>query len=238
MTGAVMSAGILRASEAPRTTVHEHHHPDAETLRQPRGWNPENFAREQIRGLVLQIFFSGGPQPVRQVVFSALEQDSDVRSLCWRIGETLSRETSGDVAVVGRYPRLFQRETPFETDNKQRSMPLRHTATRIRGNLWLVPDWTRGDDPITATSLHSFLGEVRSQFEYSIVQGPPAGDSNQATAMAQLADGIILVLSAQRTRRAAARKVKEMLEAAQVRLLGTVLADRVFPIPEAIYRRL
>jgi len=117
-------------------------------------------------------------------------------------------------------------------------MPLRHTATRIRGNLWLVPDWTRGDDPVTATSLHSFLAEVRSQFVYSIVQGLPAGESNQATAMAQLADGIILVLSAQRTRRAAARKVKEMLEAAQARLLGTVLADRVFPIPEAIYRRL
>jgi hypothetical protein len=30
----------------------------------------------------------------------------------------------------------------------------------------------------------------------------------------------------------------EMLEASQVRILGTVLSDRVFPIPEGIYRRL
>jgi len=233
-----MSAGILRSSEATRATVQEHHRFDAETVRQPRGWSLENFAREQIRGLVLRTFFSGGARPVRQVVFSALEQETDVRSLCWRVGETLSRETSGGVAIVGRYPRLIQRETPFEPDNKQQNMPLRQSAMRIRGNLWLVPDWMRGDDPITATSLHSFLGEVRSQFEYSIVQGPPAGESNQTAAMAQLADGIILVLSAQRSRRAAARKVKEMLEAAQARLLGTVLGDRAFPIPEAIYRRL
>jgi hypothetical protein len=35
-----------------------------------------------------------------------------------------------------------------------------------------------------------------------------------------------------------ARKIKETLEGAQVRILGTVLSDRVFPIPEEIYRRL
>jgi Mrp family chromosome partitioning ATPase len=56
--------------------------------------------------------------------------------------------------------------------------------------------------------------------------------------MAQFADGIILVLSAQRTRRIMARKIKGMLEAAQARILGTVLSDRVFPIPDGIYRRL
>ena len=87
-------------------------------------------------------------------------------------------------------------------------------------------------------SLHSYLGEVRREFEYSIVEAPPAGESNEATAMAQFADGIILVLSAQRTRRIAARKIKEALEEAQARLLGTVLSDRSFPIPERIYRRL
>jgi Mrp family chromosome partitioning ATPase len=56
--------------------------------------------------------------------------------------------------------------------------------------------------------------------------------------MAQFADGIILVLSARHTRRVTACKIKETLQAAQARLLGTVLSDRVFPIPEAIYRRL
>ena len=56
--------------------------------------------------------------------------------------------------------------------------------------------------------------------------------------MAQLADGIILVLSAQRTRLATARRIKEVLDAAQARILGTVLCDRVFPIPEKLYQRL
>jgi Mrp family chromosome partitioning ATPase len=86
--------------------------------------------------------------------------------------------------------------------------------------------------------LHSFLGEIRTEFEYSIVEGPPATESNAATAMAQFADGIILVLSAHRTRRIMARRIKDALEASRARVLGTVLSDRIFPVPERLYRRL
>jgi Mrp family chromosome partitioning ATPase len=57
-------------------------------------------------------------------------------------------------------------------------------------------------------------------------------------AMSQFADGIILVLSARYTRRAVARKIKDSLEGKRGRILGIVLSDRVFPIPQAIYRRL
>jgi Mrp family chromosome partitioning ATPase len=46
------------------------------------------------------------------------------------------------------------------------------------------------------------------------------------------------VVSAQRTRRAAARTIKQALEAAHARILGTVLSERTFPVPEALYRRL
>jgi hypothetical protein len=40
------------------------------------------------------------------------------------------------------------------------------------------------------------------------------------------------------TRRRAALQTKRALEEAGVRLLGTVLADREFPIPQNLYRRL
>jgi len=54
----------------------------------------------------------------------------------------------------------------------------------------------------------------------------------------QLSDGVILGLEAHRTRRIAARITKERLQAANVRLLGVVLNQRTFPIPEGIYRKL
>jgi Mrp family chromosome partitioning ATPase len=53
-----------------------------------------------------------------------------------------------------------------------------------------------------------------------------------------LADGVVLVLEANSTRRVTAKKAKQALEAANVRILGTVLNNRTFPIPEGLYRRL
>jgi len=48
----------------------------------------------------------------------------------------------------------------------------------------------------------------------------------------------VLVLEANATRKDAARRVKEILDAANVRVLGVVLNNRTFPIPDAIYQRL
>jgi len=234
-----MSAEMLFA----RTTGREQVRSEERTVPQAGGWNPEDFAREQIRGLVRQVFCSEGERPVRQVVFSALDQDTDVRTICRQVGEGLARETKGSIAIVGEYPQLLldaetYQEKGTELPVQDASPPLRQTATRVRGNLWLARAAGKDEDWVTTATVHSYLGDVRRQFEYSIVEAPPVGESNLATAMAQFADGIILVLSAQRTRRIMARKIKGMLEAAQARILGTVLSDRVFPIPEGIYRRL
>lgn len=90
----------------------------------------------------------------------------------------------------------------------------------------------------TPTALYLRLCELRGEFDYSIVQGPAAGLSSEAAVLGQLTDGIVLVLTAHKTRRAAAKKIKEMLANARTRVLGTVLVDRTFPIPNALYRRL
>ena len=237
-----MGAELLRSPAETPAAVPDAARPELDRLREPAGWSPESFARQQIRGLVRQVFFSTAARPVRQVVCSALEPETDTRGLCRMVGEALALQTTATVAVVGAYPRLLQeadaREDPASRSFNNASMPLRQISAHVRANLWLVPDAENGGDPVTAGSLHSYLGEVRRQFEYSIVQAPPAGESDGATAMGQFADGIILVLSAHHTRRAAARKIKAAMEAAEVRILGVVLSDRMFPIPEAIYRRL
>jgi Mrp family chromosome partitioning ATPase len=56
--------------------------------------------------------------------------------------------------------------------------------------------------------------------------------------LSSLADGAILVIGADSTRREAALQAKNALVAAKFRLLGAALNKRSFPIPEFIYRRL
>jgi hypothetical protein len=228
VTGGFRTAGRDRVAEPVRTV-----HP-------LQKWDPGRFANQQFRGLVRQIFCSS-PTPARQVVFSATESDTDVGDLCRRVGETLAQETLRDIAVVSREA-VGGLENPtanrIPVVGSACTSPLRDVATRTQSHMWLVPAPESREQGASAATLHSFLGEIRRQFEYSIVEAPPACESSEAIAMAQFADGIILVLSAQRTRRVTAEKLREVLEAAQVRLLGTVLSGREFPMPEGLYRRL
>lgn len=202
-------------------------------------WSTARFADEQIRSLVRQLFFSM-TQPVRQVVFSALEPDADVARVCRRAGESLSAEIKGRVAVLSWKP-----STPGKTTNKKddssvsfsapsEAIPVRETAKQISRNLWCIELENGGD----ANTVLSRICELRGEFDYSIVQGPPATQFSDTVGLGQLTDGLVLLLTAHKTKRAVAQKVKESLEAARTRILGTVLIERTFPIPAALYHRL
>lgn len=201
-------------------------------------WNPENYAREQIRGLVRRTFFSSTVQPVRQVVFSAAEPDGDVTDICDRVGQALALETSADIAIVAR--RQDDEKTVRRT-HVVGDAAIKSRSIQIAANVWRVPELEVSDSGAESRCGRywlSCLAELRNEFEYAVIQGPAAGRSSEAALLGELADGIILVLGAGSTRKAAARKIKNTLEASRSRILGTILRERSFPIPEQIYRRL
>jgi hypothetical protein len=233
------NADVLRRSELIGSAAQEAGSPRFRVSCETNDWNPEYFAREQIRGLVRRVFFTSGVQPVKQVVFSAAEPDTDVANICDQVGRALALETLADVAIVGREQRVEQ--VPRSHPQHWRNAAIKSRTTQAAINLWRVPGFglpEYGEEAGTGPYWLSRLAELRNEFEYAVIHGPVAGISSEAALLGQLADGIILVLAAHSTRRAAARKMKETLEAAQVRILGTVLSERTFPVPEWIYRRL
>lgn len=84
----------------------------------------------------------------------------------------------------------------------------------------------------------SQLADMRARFEYILVSTSPMHQSADALALGQVSDGVVLVLEANSSRRDAAQRAKASLQASNVKLLGAVLNNRTFPIPEAIYRKL
>ena len=231
--------GRVSLSDEPRSAKERVSPPVQAGLSRARGWDRQKYAKEQIRTMTQQIFFSNRTKAVRQVVFSATEAESDVNNICLQVGESLALETMGNIAVVGQYPQICQ-NVAMDGSGESYRPDLHRGSTRLRGNLWLVPSAAKDVevDGLSMVSRHAFLCELRRDFEYSIVAGPPASDCSQAVAIGQLADGVVLVLSARRTRRIEARNIKEALEVAEARILGTVLTDRDFPLPESLYRRL
>lgn len=227
-------AGTLPASVGSR--LHEVRHISAAS------WDIESFAEEQIRGLVRQLYLTGS-KPSRQVVFTAVDDRTDVSALCRQAAEALSEESCGTACLL---------DASFQTRNSVVSGPselraergqsqrLRDAAIQISNKLWYMPsDVFLGQQSggISSTWLRARLAELRLEFDHLLIQAPAASVTNHAALLARLCDGLVLVLEANTTRRAAAQKTKDRLAAAHVRLLGTVLTERTFPIPRAIYER-
>jgi hypothetical protein len=236
MREAIMSIGALLSTDlADHAEETEAQRKIAVVRRRPR-WDAEEFAKLQIRSLVRQVFFGDNQKPVQQVVISAIERETEVPSICCQVADALGRETSARVAVAGSSTSLQGLDLIPDAPNRSDTVPLQRFATRLSANVWRLPSPCAAG--ITNASLHSYLAQIRKQFDYSILELPVIGDSHHAHAMGEFADGIILIVSAQHTRRATARSAMESLAGTRARILGTVLSDIVFPIPEAIYRRL
>lgn len=261
-----MNLDTLQSSEAAEMKLQEARPvsdgPGPEATAKKWIWNPDGFAREQLRGLVQRIFLSQATARMRQVVISAADSRTDVSDICLQVGEVLSQETAASVVVVAGDVSGLPAGCPTGDglldgqllDGPSLDVPRRSAlATRVYGNLWITPGLRRtvatGAGPrdiagnqrremIGSAAWYSRLCDFRREFEYSILEGPAAGESSDSAIAAQAADGMILVLTAHGTRRATVHRIQETLKSTQTHLLGTILAERRFPIPEGIYRRL
>jgi hypothetical protein len=207
----------------------------------------DEFAEEQICHLVRQVFCPGWPRPARQVVISAVDQETDITGLCLQVAQALAQQVQGSICLIetdGRTTELgntYGRSTSDPVCGRERHGSLRESSRQISEKLWQasLPASTAEDGHTLSVSwLRDRLAQLRHDFEYTVLRTPPALLSSEAALLGNLRDGVILVLEANSTRRMAARKAQEFLQAANTRLLGTVLCERTFPIPERIYRKL
>jgi Mrp family chromosome partitioning ATPase len=204
--------------------------------------------REEEVKLVGRLFLSS-PEAPRVVALCGVEPGYSPGWVCARASEALAAQVEGSVCAVDasfRVPGLCQY---FGVESPQGLTDVllnpgavgNFTQRTAKSNLWLLPCGSQAADPhilLKPGRLQSFLADLRGQFEFILISTPPVNQSADAIALAQASDGVVLVLEANLSRRNAAQRAKFGLEAANVRLLGAVLNNRTFPIPEAIYRKL
>lgn len=195
----------------------------------------EQVCDEQIRALVQQLFFRHESGPVRHVGFAPVEGSAATATLCLEVAKALAAEERYDVGVIDAHSDSVTLQTHLQIPSAQRAEPTWPIAPR----LWMVPrqSWlsdARGQR-ITDRNL-SRLRELTTEFDFSILWCAPV--SWLTASIGQACDGLVLVLTANKTRRLVAAQIKDQLSKAQVPLLGTVLAERRFPVPQGLYRSL
>ena len=82
-----------------------------------------------------------------------------------------------------------------------------------------------------------FLQKAREFFKYVVVDAPPLAGHPETLLLSRKADGVILVIESEKTRKQSALWAKKQIETAGGKLLGVVLNKRKYRIPNWLYKR-
>lgn len=86
--------------------------------------------------------------------------------------------------------------------------------------------------------MKTLFQKLREQFAFIIIDAPPVLHHPETLSLSRLADGVLLVVKANQTRLEVIDEAKLQLKTAGARLLGVVLNERRFFIPQGIYKRI
>ena len=210
--------------------------------------DPQASLNLEEQKLVNRLFLETKPVP-HVVVFTGLDGGSGCTYLCSRAAELLATKNTGTVCLLDanlRNPSLHQL---FDAENGAGLADALVETAEIcsyarqlpQERLWLVTAGTEMPDAYTLLAserLAGYIAELRRSFDYVLVDSPPASLYTDSVVLGAISDGVALVIKAHCSRRSTANKILEDFAAARVRVLGAVLNQRTFPVPEAIYSRL
>ncbi|MBM3289502.1 MAG: hypothetical protein FJY92_05055, partial [Candidatus Hydrogenedentes bacterium] len=109
------------------------------------------------------------------------------------------------------------------------------------GALWVMGKGSKKDCPTymwKSERMKNLLGELRARFTRVVFHVSPVLSSGDAVNLARLADGIVVAVKADGTRREVVTRAIELLAESKGRVLGAVLTERKQIIPSAIYKRI
>jgi Mrp family chromosome partitioning ATPase len=95
-----------------------------------------------------------------------------------------------------------------------------------------------GSEIFEPAHMKALLGTLRERFDYVLLDAPPAATSPVGLSLAGLADGVVLVVEAEKTRWPVAAGTKDQIVKHGGQLLGIALNKRKYHIPESVYQRL
>jgi protein-tyrosine kinase len=207
------------------------------------------LAREELLKLVQRIFLLQPSQRRRAVLFASVDPGDASTRLCADAAKTLAQNATGSVCLVDAdvhstsLPRILGAGNHCGlVDALRNGVAIRSLTQRLSpDNLSFLSFGTVDCNTSTLwipDELKRRLADLLGEFEYLLINAPSVILDGTAAMWGPLVDGVVLVVEANSTHREVARKAKERLQAANVRLLGAVFNNRTFPIPPAVYSRL
>jgi Mrp family chromosome partitioning ATPase len=204
---------------------------------------------EEIHSFVQQVFLVAGGAVPRSVVFTSTEPGTGCSWVTAHTAQVLAGRTAGSVCVVdanlrnpGLHAEFGIENGPGLAEGLQHPDPIRGLlrATSLP-NLFVITAGQALEDSQTLVAsdrMRIRIHELRAESDFVLIDAPALSIAGDAIAAGSFSDGVVLVLKANASRKETARQAVLDLQAGNAKVLGAVLNQRQYPIPEAIYKRL
>jgi Mrp family chromosome partitioning ATPase len=227
----------------------EQHQPVADPIAQDPQIKLDPKQREELMKVAQRIFLQPKADRPRIVVFAATEAGNGCSFVCACTGALLASQMTGSVCLVDANlgnPSLHKKfgvENGYGLADALRGSDsiFNFARSMSSSNLWLVSGGSSSDSALPLLNsgrMRQLITELRTRVDCVLIDASAINLSNDAVSIAGAADGMVIVLKANSSRRETVRKAVHDMQSAHVRILGAVLNQRTFPVPAALYHRL
>lgn len=196
--------------------------------------DPTSPVSEAYRTLRTNLSFYSLDNPLRSLVVASSAIGADKGAVVANLAVTMAQSGRKILLVDCDLRRPFL-HTYFDLSNENgltnmilndtEEPPLQQTSIE---NLWLLASGPTPPNPadlLGSKKVDHLISSLTEQFDFILFNAPPVIAVTDATILGAKVDGVLLVITAGKTRRDHAEKAKEMLEKAHVRIVGVALTN-------------
>ncbi|MCX6639758.1 MAG: CpsD/CapB family tyrosine-protein kinase [bacterium] len=199
--------------------------------------------------------------PLKSVLITSSVRREGSSTITANWGKLLSRERldglpidtgemiAGGVLLIDGNLRKPKLHSLFDLDRKRGMTELLTGELQLdevlkgapRKNLWVITAGKPAANPadlLGSLLMKGLLDECRRRFQFILIDSAPATLHAETLALAKQVESVLLVIQAGHTRWEVAASAKKALLKVNPRLLGVVLNQRKYYIPEWIYQRI
>jgi len=196
------------------------------------------IVRAELNRMILRTFLA--EPSISSVMFTGVEAKEGAKWLAACTADVLAETCNARVCLVDADLGSPAIHRAYSVPNRNGlrmilsgECPIERAAIRISNNLWVIPAGVGSEGHgINYEIVRRAFYRIQQECEYLIVSGPECGSYQEIATFGAATEGAILVLDATNTRRASAQRAKSLLEAAQLKIMGSVMTCRREQIPE------
>jgi len=203
---------------------------------------------EYYRNLAHQIYLLMKDKKLKTILFSSALSQEGVTMAVKNLGLNLLDLVGNKVLIIDanlRDPALHKilklSDGPGLTDVLEGKITLDKAIQKADSNLSVLTSGTTSLNPITlldSTMMQDLIKHAKEKYEVVLIDCAELRNYRDAVDLSTHIDGFVLIISEGKTRRPVVKELISPLEMKKVNILGAVLTNRQFVIPEMIYKRI